>query len=613
MEVPHRSRYLLHVQFIIAIISNLLITASAQIPIHVITGIKFEEISTTIPYHSTTQLVYKIPHHNKVTSAIPKLKHTTETCKNLLNETLQNCEDRKTLETLQDNIHDILNLNEKNLDPELKITKNNRRKRAIDFIGSGLHWCCNVATSDNLEELSQNELQVDGKLNNLLDYVKQENHDLIIAENQMNNFSSNLNTVLQNLHSSLTQYDTTFKANMDTSARRLETKLQKFTQESWLYIYLSLYYNKISRIEDDCQNNKIPQDLVPIRDLQEDLIKLQNKISRQNLSLAVSYRKAYHLYNLPIAKCSFSNGSIVLQVNVPLQISNTSYQTYTYNPIPLKWENNICTLANDNFLIITANNQTYIVDKNNNPHCDHVSSNLCLIPRFSYHSSLAAKCAKFLIKGTSLNKLKDYCEFHCVAAPDHTVVTQLKVNQFLITNTLNELDIICEDDKLTSKIPKIEIGTVELNLPCNCKVMNQNEIIIDTTSPCDKRDFSNPAINHLIPLTWTNLDNLKIDPFDLKKRTEFDNITKFIMPNWNITTPTFLVKNLEKATIFEHIIPKAHWADITDNKLMMIYGLSIWCTCVTLLLFIAIYKIHIINVKLAVIRQPPLPMRDFSQ
>lgn len=56
---------------------------------------------------------------------------------------------------------------------------------------------------DNFHDLSDNEQQVDNKLNDLLDYVKEENHDITLAETKMNNFSSQLNSVLNNLHDSL--------------------------------------------------------------------------------------------------------------------------------------------------------------------------------------------------------------------------------------------------------------------------------------------------------------------------------------------------------------------------------------------------------------------------
>lgn len=584
-----------------------------QIPIHIVSGIKFEEIPTLTAYQSSVPLIYKVPYHTKISNNFPKLNHPLTSCDNLIKNQYQECIDKNILNKLQTSIHDILNLRNKNTKLDLHVnqpTVPKRTKRAIDFIGRALSWCCNVATMTNLNDLSKNEVQVDDKLNHLLDFVKEENHEITVAETKMNNFTNNINSVLEDLHSSLVKYDSTFKINMNQSTKIFETKLEKYTQETWLYIYLTLYYSRLDSIEQDCQNNKIPQDLVAVEELRADLEKLQQKLLKQNLTLAIPVLKTYQLYNLKISKCHYEGENIVLQIKIPVLKNNITYKAYTYNPIPLKWENKICTLINSNFIIIATNKQNYIVNTDNNKNCDYKSSNLCLIPRFISHSSPASRCATYMIKGSNLAQLKDYCEFHCIAQPDHPIITQLDVNKFLITNIEERLTINCNNHDLQTKIPQIEIGTVEVELPCFCNIQNDKEIIIESVAPCDTRDYQKTTINHLIPLPWTNLENLKIDPFDLTKRTEFENYTNLIVPNWNITTPTFTVKNLEKQEIFEHINVENKWSDIVDDRRLIMYLLVTWNIILTFALLVSAYNIHMNKIRLGMLQPPSLPPRQ---
>lgn len=71
----------------------------------------------------------------------------------------------------------------------------------------------------------------------------------------------------------------------------------KSNQENWLYIYLSLYYSRLNNIEQDCQQNKIPQDLIPMKEFQEDLIDLNKSLKEKKPYPGDSISKAYQLYN----------------------------------------------------------------------------------------------------------------------------------------------------------------------------------------------------------------------------------------------------------------------------------------------------------------------------
>lgn len=593
------------------LIISVLSLSSADIPIHIISGVQFTEIPTIIPYHSTTQLLYKFPYHTKSSYEIPTSTTRKTTCQNSFFNSNKFCTNQNYLQEIQNQINSIFNTNELNLDPKFKLQSYNttsRPRRALDFIGSALSWCCNTATMTNLKDLSKNEEQVDNKMNDLLDYVKEEHTDITLAEEKMNNFSSNIDHVLKQLHDSLNKYERTIQEDINITSTTIDEKILQNNLEIMSYIYLTAHYSSLYKVEQDCQHNYIPEDLLNMQTLQSDLKKLSSKLKPFNLTIALPSSKLFQIYGLPIAKCYFEQNNLILQIKIPLIPSNTSYNVYSYNPLPLKWENNICKLVEHNFIIIKSSSApTVIVDTDDNPHCNYRSSNLCLIPRYSSISSPASKCAKYLINDTNISELKHHCEFHCTPAPEHPIVTELNVNKFLITNYNHHLHIVCNNHEMTTTLPEIKFGTLEIELPCNCKLMDGSDIIISSIVPCDSRDFSSPSAFHLVPLPWTNLNHLKIDPFT-SDRTEFLNISSYLLPAWNISVPTFSTNKLERVSLFKHINLINTWADIVDDRRIILYILIVWCIILTLLLLIALYKIHILTIKQDL--QPPrLPPR----
>lgn len=88
-------------------------------------------------------------------------------------------------------------------------------------------------------------------------------------------------------------------------------------------------------------------------------------------------------------------------------------------------------------------------------------------------------------------------------------------------------------------------------------------------------------INHLIPITWTNLDNLKFDPLDLFQGTDFLNISHYIVPDWNVSTIAFRNDHLKKVTLLNHNNSSTSWAEVIDDKRLILYILLVWNSLLT--------------------------------
>lgn len=584
--------------------------SSTDLPTHIFSGARIEEIPTVIPYTASVPLLYKMPYHTTITQSIPKSDFASGNCDNVLRDDMDNCQHKKQLKQLQNFIHEMFILDRDNFNPAHRINQGraDRKRRAVDFIGETFQWCCNVATLTNLKDLSKNEAQVDDKLNDLLDYVKDEHQQFVLAEDKLNNFSLGMNDVFKQLHEKLANYDTNLSRDLNQTSHHIESLMLKYTEETWLYIYLSLYYNQLQHIEEDCQNNKIPENLLPASELRQDLLQLQEKLRFRSLDIAIPIHRINFIYSLPISQCHFENESIILEIRIPVRKLQSSYRVFKYEPIPLLWQDKVCELATDDFIVIKENRANYIVDTKNNPHCEYMKSNLCHIPRFRANSSVASTCARYLLNGTNLSQMKTFCEFHCYARPDLPVVTQLAVNKFLITNVDSTAHIFCKNTSNTRQLDRILVGTMELHLPCDCQLLQGEDVIIDSVELCDSRDLPSPIAVHLIPLPWTNLDQLKIDPIDDLDRPEFHDVAKFITDDWMIRTPTFEVDKKTPVNLFKHVKLGENWTDVVDDRRIILYVLLTITSLLILTTIVLFYKIHILHIQIKMM----LPKRDFE-
>lgn len=73
------------------------------------------------------------------------------------------------------------------------------------------------------------------------------------------------------------------------------SKFTKFTKETWLYIYMTLFYNKLEKIELDCQKCHIPEDLLSLEELKVAITKLKEKLAPKNRHSATAHENTYSL------------------------------------------------------------------------------------------------------------------------------------------------------------------------------------------------------------------------------------------------------------------------------------------------------------------------------
>lgn len=130
--------------------------------VEITAGAFWRPLPSTTNYEATIPLVYDTPWYQ---NTIKTNSEFTENCVNLSNINLQ-CRLSHNLNLVESAFEDEFNIWENSWSPN--ITKNNynnklkkREKRALDFLGDGLAWCCGVATQEKLDSVisNENELQ----------------------------------------------------------------------------------------------------------------------------------------------------------------------------------------------------------------------------------------------------------------------------------------------------------------------------------------------------------------------------------------------------------------------------------------------------------------------
>lgn len=158
-------------------VSVLHASRTSYTPVNIISGATFTEITHRITaYSSSTPFLYKVSFHTNLNNSIPKRNLLSPSCNTHSTETPHTCTQQRTLMVIQQYINDMF---------ILKNNHYNSRHKANKESPTRLH----KRALNNLHDISVNELQVDKKLNTLLNYVKAEHSKFTISPTEINQFS----------------------------------------------------------------------------------------------------------------------------------------------------------------------------------------------------------------------------------------------------------------------------------------------------------------------------------------------------------------------------------------------------------------------------------------
>lgn len=261
-----------------------------------------------------------------------------------------------------------------------------------------------------------------------------------------------------------------------------------------------------------------------------------------------------------------------MAIHVPLIRRNIKdIKLLNFVPIPLSWEQQTCEVDANQLDIavvtLTTKDDTEIFSLKCNPYKDE----LCLFTKEFENNVIGTLCAKRVLQGSSAENLAKFCPIKCQPSDANKIITKLTSTNFLLTNERNNFKILCKNETKTYKI-EITYGTLDIKLPCNCKIILSDNDILEPEFPCIDRE-TELDIKRILPSAWINLKGLVIPPYNVKK------------------FPT--LENLDKALNYKAVVSQTK-DSITDTIVLYVL-LAVVIICNTIFITMLVYLYRTIN------------------
>ncbi|XP_050310807.1 uncharacterized protein LOC126746540 [Anthonomus grandis grandis] len=317
-----------------------------------------------------------------------------------------------------------------------------REKRSLDFIGSGLSWCCGVATLQKLNMVENSDDEIRKRL--VQDYEK-----LVAA----------------------TFSDTELRIkSIERFTKQLENKVANTTNEQELLIMTNLYngYLNLKRmvllvrtlrrqaIVNSCRHHKIPAEIVNPQVLKRDLEDFESKIANSEQGLAIPTSELAAYFEMPICDCSFTKSSIYVHIKIPIIKKNRNWQLLELITTPFAWYNQTCIIRHQPLYIAVSKNGNNEGDlrqiSGTGLHeCKPYQNKLCYLPRFSADILQEPECAKILYQGATVKELSQYCPMDCHSATSMTI-SEIKDETYVITHPKQDMTISCDKRRYGQRV-----------------------------------------------------------------------------------------------------------------------------------------------------------------
>lgn len=469
-----------------------------------------------------------------------------------------------------------------------------RQKRALDFIGDFLKFCCGAATQNELSSMYRNEKFLTTSYNDIRKLVHHDHDDLITSTRVINEMSKDVESVLTDAESQIQHLAEEVQLTENLETQKLLGLLHLAARQA-RHTYFNTYYTHMTAVKASCEAHCLPSELISKTLLKNDLQTLFQKLAKHDKILAIPLRHLHLYYSQPITTCVFSETSIIITIQVPLQSKEAHFNLFKITTVPLLWEDTVCTLPSPPSYLARSPNFVQSIPASDT--CDLHRHKICYLPRFQQHSGLHAKCAQSIINSTPLEEIIKHCNFQCHTRSTETYITEVTPSRYYITNVQPQTHLVCSTQ--TTQLPSQTPGALDIQIPCDCELIHEGNKLIRKTTPCDSRFPNTPTYTHLIPTPWTNVTLLNNSDPNTSYFPFTANLQSIINHKWNLSFPHAKIPDNFQSTNFqEGTLPKT-WTEIINAD-----SFSKWIVYTSIvILFLAqcyiAYKIKILYVKLS--------------
>lgn len=511
--------------------------------VEVTAGVAWRKLPEAITYEATVPLTYRAPWiANQPWMGPPEL----DTCR----------EEKMHLPECQ--VIDHLNKLNLEFGSEIKhweegfiqlkfTTEQSRNKRALDFVGDALEWCCGVATTEKFKSVSTNERQITHQINTLQSALSGTINAITETSEQFQAFHKKTWLAFNQTEERIKKLEK-YLSNLGSTVAK-ENDLEHEILMSMLHIQFHYVHNVIrfsrqfqrQTIIATCDAHKIPKHIVSHNILLANLQKLEIELEKDHQRLSIPTSELEKYYQLQISDCSFTSRNIFLNIRVPIVSAQSMWEVFELIATPFAWKHQKCSIKKEiTYLAINYSGKSPEIRQISGTslhHCRPHTDRLCFLPRFLSDNVHGPGCAKTLFEGASLKDITQHCPIHCRS--DSTItITEVDTHTFVITHPSNTTHIVCGHS--SKSIPENIInqpGSIRIKLPCNCELRDKDSIIIPKRYPCGSLTTQESLYTHIIPAAWSKLQSFKFSPARKVDTATFSNLSEIFNNDWTLDIP----------------------------------------------------------------------------
>jgi hypothetical protein len=557
-RVTLRRRILSSCLFLVAL------TTATHIPVKITSGAYWRPLPDTIPYEASIPLTYKTPwNHLDIYPTVPEAgRPPASFCAN--NPSRPTCQMGELLSQLNQQFVEHMELLEPSLNPLsfAKINKSeavedydydymehpvNRTKRALDFIGAGLSWCCGVATQRKLDSLVTDEHSFRSQLDLLnkglrrnLQVLADSSHSFQAFSNQVSQSFGSIEAKIKEIIRYNVEHDNIVYKNQADTSRDFQRTLFFIFENSRRTLHLLKFFRD-SLIMQDCKQHRIPQVIIEPNTLAADVTRLEGTVQGSQRKLAIPLSELSRYYKLDLADCTLVGQELIIQVRIPIVQQEASWELFELMTTPFAWNNHTCTIMHDTMYLAVSSHHSgrslRPISGSSLHTCKPFENKLCYIARFNSHGSYGPQCALKMYTGATVDELNSHCAFRCHES-QAMIISEVQDDVYVITHPQPMMLIQCgktTQDIITSAVGKP--GALQVHLPCNCQLRLKEDVVIPTRYPCGGNTPPATGLMHVLPATWSNLKSLHLKPLLHDTHPTFDNFTECLDTNWTLRVP----------------------------------------------------------------------------
>lgn len=410
---------------------------------------------------------------------------------------------------------------------DMDLLPNPRRTRALDFIASGLSWCCGVSTQTELDDLTQRHENLESMANTLRKQIVSEHDTAIKQTTLVNQYSKEM----QKLIESEFRKNDLFRQQSVKNAGELGEQVGVLQDTSSVLaktihrISIAIYWVKLL---EQCHNKQLPAVLVHNETLKNDLLELQRNLLLHDQDLAIDIKNLQAYFHIKASKCFMTEKAVFINTRIPIITRGNKFQLYKITALPLTFEEKLCSIPLPEHLVVQKNGKELIsLDQMQEQTC--INDDLCYIGRYPSHISHNMLCLElaFSSKATT-SQLRKACAFKCSKLnTEAPYIMQLSHKEFAILYPNNTITISCDNqtDKIIST--KDQVGAVVISLLCTCHILvGKQKIFADY--PCKRDEYDEISAVHIMPASWSST----LEDQLISHHTLFNNQSAILDRNW---------------------------------------------------------------------------------